>query len=410
MRKKTDVLLIDPAHAIEIGNQISHVDAANMVESYTVKTMNGSANIAVIPIHGYLAHRSMGHYPGYYTGYGFIDNAVTEAENDPNIDGVIFDINSGGGMVSGAFESAALIRNMKKPNVSIVDDSAYSAAYLLASATGHIFVAKTGGVGSIGVVTMHVDMSKAVEEAGYKITMLFAGDHKVDGNPYEALGADVKQRIESKLDVSYNLFVDAVATGRNLDTMAIKNTEAATFQGDGALEVGLVDTVMSPLEAYTVFAEELSKGTYGGINMAQEQTQVDASNQALNPQGVTTPVVASTQEAAVTVDAVAMKQEGAVAERTRIQGITTATESEGRKELASHLAYDTAMSVEDAIGIMAKSAKEPTVEGSSNHFDTAMNGENPGIEASDSDSDTGATEMSAAEQITADLNRATGIK
>jgi hypothetical protein len=45
---------------------------------------------------------------------------------------------------------------------------------------------KTAGVGSIGVVMTHLDVSRAMDQAGLKVTFIFSGKHKVDGNAYAA--------------------------------------------------------------------------------------------------------------------------------------------------------------------------------------------------------------------------------
>ncbi|WP_196302053.1 S49 family peptidase, partial [Ralstonia solanacearum] len=44
-----------------------------------------------------------------------------------------------------------------KPVWAVANDMAFSAAYALASAASRLFVSRTGGVGSIGVIAMHVD-------------------------------------------------------------------------------------------------------------------------------------------------------------------------------------------------------------------------------------------------------------
>lgn len=407
--KNLSVQLIEPtfkpvslAEVALSDNQAEMVSTAtSMAFDGIIESQDTSINIAVIPVHGYLMHRNSYHYNNWFTGYNFIENALHEAVNDDSIDGIVLDVNSGGGMVDGAFELAETIRELgqQKPIRAIVDSHAYSAAYLLASATGHISVPKLGGVGSIGVVTMHVDISKALDENGYKVTMIYAGKHKVDGNPYEALSEEVKQNIEEQLNVSYDMFVDAVDAGRpGMSSVAIKNTEAATFQGEKALEVGLVDMVVSPKEAYSVFALELSQNTVGGIEMAKEnQNTVDASKPEEN-------TVAD-------VDASALTQEGKQAERTRIAGIVGSDEASGREDLANHLAFDTDMTVEAATAILAKSptavvaAEDSGVVTPNMDFNTAMQDDNPQVSA-----DAGVDEPNAVNSLLSAHTAATGQK
>jgi ClpP class serine protease len=75
-----------------------------------------------------------------------------------------------GGEVSGCFDLVDAIYAIrgKKPIWGILNEYAYSAGYAIASACDYVTVPRTGGVGSIGVITMHVDMSKAIDSAGLK--------------------------------------------------------------------------------------------------------------------------------------------------------------------------------------------------------------------------------------------------
>jgi signal peptide peptidase SppA len=362
-------------------NHTSLVNELNRIEAsedksflYTPESMlaEGKAyrvregGVAEIPIHGYLAHRDNGHIPNLYTGYDYITNLINAAVEDDSVQQIVLDVNSPGGMVNGAFEAADVIREArdKKPITAIVDSSAYSAAYLLSSAATEIFAPKAGGVGSIGVVTMHVDYSKALEDQGIKVTMLYAGKHKVDGNPYAELTAGAKSRIETRLNQSYMLFVNTVASNRGLDTDTVIATEAGVYQGNDAQRYGLIDAVKSPKSAFAVVAGKLDK-LKGGIQMSVEQ--VEAAN----------------VEVAVTEQIESAKQEAVVNEQKRIQAILDCDEASGRTNLAKHLAFNSRMSVEEAKSLLAVSAKEATkTEAKSNLFEDAMNAsENPNVGA-----------------------------
>jgi signal peptide peptidase SppA len=346
-------------------------------------------NIAVIPVHGYLAHRDEGHIPGMYTGYDYITNLVDAALADDDVHGIVLDVDSPGGMVNGAFEASDAIRAAAqiKPVRAIVDASAYSAAYLLASAATDIVVPRTGGVGSIGVVTMHVDMSKYLEDQGFKVTMLYAGDQKVDGNPYEPLTADVKSRIESRLNQSYNLFVNTVADNRGMETDAVVSTQAGVFQGEAGKQIGLVDAVMPPSAAFTAFAQELVKRT--GVNMSNENKSVE--------------MAASEQ----TVDAAV---EAKASERQRISAILGSDEAKGREAMANHLAFSTDMNVDAAIGMLKVAPKQEAPKASTeaagtSFVDVMNNTEHPAV-GSDDMAESG--ELDVVASIVSDYKRFTG--
>jgi signal peptide peptidase SppA len=301
--------------------------------------------IAVIPVHGMLLHKVDMHYPGWFTGYGYVEAMVDAALADPDVRGIALDVASHGGEVSGAFEAAKVIRDARaqKPVYAVVDGYAHSAGYALASAADKIFMSETASVGSVGVVTMHVDFSKALAESGVKVTYIYAGKQKVDGNPYEPLAEDVKGRIQARVQKSYEVFVASVAEGRRgaISPEAIRGTEAGTFAGPEALDLGLVDAVMSPREAFAAFKGALTGARSFNSNAGAPTMSADnADQQPVAPEVPTT-------------DAASVK----ASERQRIAAIQGCEEAAGRESLASHLAFNTEMSVEDARAVLAAAPK-----------------------------------------------------
>src|SRR5690606_36828756 len=101
---------------------------------------------------------------------------------DPSVEHIVMDVDSPGGSATGCMELAEEIFNARsiKPITAISNFGAYSAAYALASSASELIVAPSSGVGSIGVIARHVDMSKRYEQAGIKVTTVFAGARKND--------------------------------------------------------------------------------------------------------------------------------------------------------------------------------------------------------------------------------------
>lgn len=329
--------------------------------------MEGS--IAIIPVNGTLYHKV--DWQGYsYTGYDFITRMIEFALEDGDVRGIALDINSGGGEVDGAFEAAAKIKSAsaEKPVLALVNAHAYSAAYLLASAASKIMVTKTGGVGSVGVVTAHVDYSKMLDKVGIDVTLLYKGSHKVDGNPYEPLPKDVKERIDSRLEATYTLFVDTVANNRSVSAQVIRDTEALTYGADEALSLGLVDSVSAPDDALAAFVAEQNGKQWGNTMTAtatsqQTTTQAESGNEASK--------VVITQAQVDSAKAEGMK-EGATAERARIMGIMGSEEAKGRESMAQVLC-EQGLSVEGAKAILAAAPKATQATASNtNSFANAM--------------------------------------
>ena len=68
--------------------------------------------------------------------------------------GVVFEVDSFGGELAGAFETTDLIARLsaEKPTLAILTDHTLSAAYLLASAARQIIIPEYGRAGSIGAL------------------------------------------------------------------------------------------------------------------------------------------------------------------------------------------------------------------------------------------------------------------
>ena len=276
--------------------------------------------VAIIPIHGSLINR-FGQCYGYVTGYNFIRRQRDAAMADPDVTAIVYDVNSGGGEAAGCFELAdeSFALRGTKPTISVVDSACYSAAYALASTSDQVVVTPTGGAGSVGVYTMHVDMSKMLEDWGLNITLIHAGEHKVDGHPYAELPEDVRADMQKSVDATYNKFVESVARNRNLSVEAVKDTQARCYSADDALALGLIDSVASPIEAIRAFL--------GGPSEASNDETTGDSSMELN--------------------------EAKQAERQRVGAIIGHPNAKGREAMATHLALNTEMSVDDAAALLA---------------------------------------------------------
>lgn len=220
--------------------------------------------VAVIPIEGTLIHK--GKWIGADSGetsYEGIQTQVMRARRDPRVRAVAFEVDSMGGEVSGAHETASMIAQLsaEKPTLAILTDDALSAGYLLASQARQIVAPESGRVGSIGVIAMHVDMSVALESEGLKVTLIYSGGHKADFNPFEALPDDVRDRLKAELDLGRDLFAAAVGRGRGRrfsKAQALK-TEAQVFRADEALGLGLIDGIGHANQAFEAFIRAVNR-------------------------------------------------------------------------------------------------------------------------------------------------------
>ncbi|POZ13461.1 serine peptidase, partial [Lelliottia aquatilis] len=170
--------------------------------------------VAVIPVHGTLVQKlgSLRPYSGM-TGYDGIRQSFLNALHDPEVTAICLDVDSPGGEVGGCFDLVDLIyaSRGKKPIHAILTESAYSAAYAIASAADRIVVPRTGGVGSIGCIVIHCDWSQRIEKEGLQVSIITFGDRKAETNSLRPLSDQARAGIQAEVDAAGVLFVDTVA-------------------------------------------------------------------------------------------------------------------------------------------------------------------------------------------------------
>ncbi|WP_319568369.1 S49 family peptidase [Cohaesibacter marisflavi] len=220
--------------------------------------------VAVIPIEGTLVHKGafIGQSSGE-TSYQGIQTQINLAAKSREVKAVVFEMDSYGGQVAGAFQTAEMIRRLSamKPTMAILTDFAYSAGYLLGSQARKMVMPQHGGAGSIGVITMHADFSRQIEEMGVSVTILAAGEQKAKGNPYEPLDDAYVAATRQELEGMRQSFAEAVSLGRQgrISKADALKTEAGCFDGKEAKRLGLVDAVGNPIDAFAEFVAAVNR-------------------------------------------------------------------------------------------------------------------------------------------------------
>lgn len=243
-----------------LGNRVGLPDAGASLPVPPPRPTNshpGSPGLAVIPIHGTLVRRTGGMDAlSGLTSYDAIAAALDTALADASVQGILLDVDSPGGEAAGVFDLADRIAagRTAKPIWAVVNDEGFSAAYALASAASRVILTRTAGVGSIGVLALHVDQSQKDAQDGYRYTAITAGAHKDDFSPHAELGESARALIQSEVNRLHALFVTTVARHRGMTSDAVAATEARLFFGDDALRAGLADQVGTFTDALTGLA------------------------------------------------------------------------------------------------------------------------------------------------------------
>ena len=342
--------------------------------------------VAVISINGALVHRSkLDANSNYLLGYNEIAGKLEDAMSNPDAHAVLMYFDSPGGEVQGAFEFAERMLDLrgKKPMRAIADGMAASAAYLGGSAADELAITRTGYAGSIGVVMRHVDFSRALANDGISVTHIFAGAHKVDGNPYAPLSDAVRDDLQAEVNDLYGMFVDAVVAHRGIAAEAVRKTEAATYRGVAAIAAGLADRISTTDQMISELAA-LRVRSYS-VGQPARATANDKGDSHMSgtqaPAGTAPTPAALTQAENNRVQAGLQpdvdraraegRQEGAQAERARV-GAILGHEAAACSPLALQC-INTGLTAEQSTAILGAAPKAPAAEAQpGNAFAAAM--------------------------------------
>lgn len=229
----------------------------------------GPTSVKVIQIHGMVTQHplaSMG------TSVDQISAEFDAALANPQVDAILFDVDSPGGPIGGVPELAAKIAGARgrKPMTAYANGLMASAAYYLCAGVDEIVAMPTSFIGSIGVVWVHEDHSQALANAGVRVTALSAGKYKTEGAPWEPLSAEFAAKVQGDIDKVYKWFVKAVAAGRGDSQAAViaGYGEGRVLLGDDAVKANLADRVASFEDTVTRLAAKVQRSARRGANAA----------------------------------------------------------------------------------------------------------------------------------------------
>lgn len=208
---------------------------------YSPKLQTKSGLVAIIPIIG-----SMSRY-GDWCSYGTEDIGawIMEANADPMVSGIVLEINSPGGEVDGTELLGEIVAQSQKPIVAYVAGMAASAAYWVASQCREIIMESetSSEVGSIGVLSVHVDASVAYEKEGYKVTIIRSegSENKALFNGIEPLSDELVKKVQGEMKPIRDAFVGRVKSGRPQITEDVY--DGAMFNGKAAVKNKMANSI-----------------------------------------------------------------------------------------------------------------------------------------------------------------------
>ncbi len=272
-------------------------------DSEKVAPQANEGAVLEIPLHGPLMKNDQMCGP---VGMNSIGQMLKQADNDPNIKGIVLNIDSPGGSAQGTPQLAQIIKNTIKPVVGYIDGMGASAAYWLASATDKIVAERKSQVGSIGTMLSFADIQPALELQGVKFHNITSDQSPDKNKMYREIQkgnyADFKKEVlnpitddfingvksnRSKIEASQltgktffsenvlNTMVDEIGSMedalRLIDELANDQTTKQPIQNSNTMEI---QNINSTLGTELEVTEE-------GVFLNQEQ--LEALNAALEP-------------------------------------------------------------------------------------------------------------------------------
>lgn len=325
--------------------------------------------LALIGVDGSLAHKSgpMQGLSSTMRSYGAIRRDFDAALADERVEGIVFDIDSPGGEASGNFALAEYIaaQRGRKPTLALADEFATSAAYNIAAAADTIVAPPGALLGSIGVILGHVSEARALADEGLDVTLIRAGARKAEGHPAEPLTTDANATLQARVNRVYGRFVGLVARHRGIDAEAVRATEARVYDAEEALDLGLIDSVMSVDNALISFSERARDRSvdrttipvsraFGPTPTTHVEESTMSAEQGAEPGTTVIDEVARAADNEAAVQAA--RTEAATAERARITAIyalPSANASDAHRTMAGEY-IALGMSVEQCDGLLKK--------------------------------------------------------
>ena len=237
--------------------------------------------IAVITINGAVTYDSS-NSTRIYTSASQIENALNEANSNPNVKAIVLDINSKGGSQVACEEIADDIKKSSKPVVAYIGDNGLDESYLMASSADAIVASPSSSVGGIGL--SFIDSNKYSKT---KLTGVYNEDYlklkkSNESNPDNLLNG------QKMIDQDYTQFIKAIAENRDLKPNYLaKLAHAKRYNGNEAKNLGLIDAIGNKNKAIELAASKANTTNYTAVNYPKSHkslTETLSENKIFNLQ------------------------------------------------------------------------------------------------------------------------------
>jgi len=213
-------------------------------------------SLAVIPIKGEISSGGGGF--GDSLSASEVVRQIEQAIDDRSVSGILLDIDSPGGSVVPTKQIVYAIRESEKPVVAYIGEIGASGAYYIAASSDYIIADEDSFTGSIGVVSMVMNVQGLMRMIGVDVNVITEGDHKAMGNPFTEFTEEDRALLQELLAETFEQFKGDILTFRAGKISIDQLNEVADgriVSGRQALKVNLIDATGSRKEAIQKAAE-----------------------------------------------------------------------------------------------------------------------------------------------------------
>ena len=212
--------------------------------------------IAVITINGAVTYDSS-NSTKIFTSASQIENALNEANSNPNVKAIVLDINSKGGSQVACEEIAGEIKNSDKPVIAYIGDKGLDESYLIASSADAIVASSSSSIGGIGL--SFIDSSKYSK---VKLTGVYNEDYLKLEKSNET-DPDNLINGQKMIDQDYTQFIKKIAKNRDLKPNYLaKLAYGKKYNGNEAKNLGLIDKIGNKNKAIELAASKSNATNY----------------------------------------------------------------------------------------------------------------------------------------------------
>lgn len=225
----------------------------------------GNTKIVRIPLSGMIMLDDSARLWSSSGSASFVLRSIRRATNDPDVLGIIMEIDSGGGGITASdiLYNALLEFKAADPRrrvVCIFGDVAASGAYYVALAGDLIIAHPTSITGSIGVLIQTLNLRELAGKIGITDVTIKSGDHKDLLNPLRDVDSEQYAMLQQMVDQLNDRFTGLVKEHRPIPEEALPLlNDGRIMLADQAIETGLVDQIGYWKDARMAMAELLQR-------------------------------------------------------------------------------------------------------------------------------------------------------